>query len=113
MRQTDPLSRTTSRKRLSVAFLLAENFTLSAFANFVDVLRLAADEADKSRPILCDWSVLSDTLAPIRSSCGVKVTPDTLHNSEILVMCVYFKKKSSKMLKNHDSGSGGGGRGDE
>ncbi|SDI61663.1 GlxA family transcriptional regulator [Salipiger marinus] len=78
MRQTDPLSRTTSRKRLSVAFLLAENFTLSAFANFVDVLRLAADEADKSRPILCDWSVLSDTLAPIRSSCGVKVTPDTL-----------------------------------
>lgn len=66
-----------TRKRLRVAFLLADNFTLSAFANFVDVLRLAADEADKSRPILCDWAVLSETLAPVRSSCGVYVTPDT------------------------------------
>lgn len=65
------------RQRLRVAFLLADNFTLSAFANFVDVLRLAADEADKSRPILCDWAVLSDTRAPVRSSCGVFVTPDT------------------------------------
>lgn len=62
---------------MSVAFLLAENFTLSAFANFVDVLRLAADEADMSRPILCDWAVLSDTLAPVRASCGVRVQPDT------------------------------------
>lgn len=65
------------RKRLSVAFLLADSFTLSAFANFVDVLRLAADEADKSRPILCDWAVLSDSMTPVRSSCGVRVTPDT------------------------------------
>ena len=30
------------QKRLRVAFLLADQFTLSAFANFVDVLRLAA-----------------------------------------------------------------------
>ncbi len=64
-------------KRLRVAFLLADRFTLSAFANFVDVLRLAADEADKSRPILCDWVVLSDTMEPVRSSCGVRVQPDT------------------------------------
>ncbi|UOA29235.1 GlxA family transcriptional regulator [Pseudosulfitobacter sp. DSM 107133] len=64
-------------KRLRVAFLLADRFTLSAFANFVDVLRLAADEADHSRPILCDWVVLSDTLESIRSSCGVRVQPDT------------------------------------
>ncbi|SIT16705.1 GlxA family transcriptional regulator [Paracoccus saliphilus] len=65
------------RKRLRVAFLLADQFTLSAFANFVDVLRLAADEADKSRPILCDWTVLSDSMDAIRSSCGVRVQPDT------------------------------------
>lgn len=64
-------------KRLRVAFLLADQFTLSAFANFVDVLRLAADEADKSRPILCDWTVLSDSMDPVRSSCGVRVQPDT------------------------------------
>ncbi|WP_265517180.1 GlxA family transcriptional regulator [Nitratireductor luteus] len=72
-----PLSIGRPRKRLRVAFLLADRFTLSAFANFVDVLRLAADEADHSRPILCDWSVLSDSPQAIRSSCGVRVQPDT------------------------------------
>lgn len=66
-----------SGKRLNVGFVLAENFTLSAFANFVDVLRLAADEADRSRPIHCDWSVLSADMNPVRSSCGVRVQPDT------------------------------------
>ena len=38
--------------RLSVGFILAKRFTLCAFANFVDVLRLAADEGDRSRPIM-------------------------------------------------------------
>jgi len=62
--------------RLSIGFILAERFTLCAFANFVDVLRLAADEGDRSRPILCRWQVLSATMAPVRSSCGVPVQPD-------------------------------------
>ena len=66
-----------SSKRLSVAFLLSDRFTLCAFANFVDVLRLAADEADRSRPINCEWTVLSDDMNPVRSSCGVKVQPHT------------------------------------
>lgn len=66
-----------SRNRLRIGFLLADRFTLSAFASFVDVLRLAADEADKSRPIRCEWSVLSHDQAAIRSSCGVRVQPDT------------------------------------
>ena len=43
--------------------------------NFVDVLRLAADEGDRSLPILCDWTVLSDTMNPVVSSCGVPVQP--------------------------------------
>jgi len=61
--------------RLSVGFVLARRFTLCAFANSVDVLRLAADEGDRSRPILCEWSVLSDTMDPVPSSCGVTVQP--------------------------------------
>lgn len=61
--------------RLSVGFLLTRQFTLCAFANFVDVLRLAADEGDRSRPILCRWSVLSDTMDVVMSSCGVAVQP--------------------------------------
>lgn len=40
-----------SAPRLRVGFILARRFTLCAFANFVDVLRLAADEGDGSRPI--------------------------------------------------------------
>lgn len=68
---------TQSRVRLRVGFVLARRFTLCAFANFVDVLRLAADEGDRSRPILCAWSILSDGMEPVRSSCGVTVQPDT------------------------------------
>ena len=64
------------RRKLTVAFVLAPNFTLLALAAFVDTLRLAADEGDRSRPIHCAWSVLSDTMRPVRSSCGLLVTPD-------------------------------------
>jgi len=62
-------------QKLSVGFVLANKFTLCAFANFVDVLRLAADEGDRSRPILCQWTVLSDTMDPVASSSSVVVQP--------------------------------------
>ena len=62
--------------KLNVGFILARRFTLCAFANFVDVLRLAADEGDRSRPILCSWRVLSPSMDPITSSSGVAVQPD-------------------------------------
>ena len=56
--------------KLNVGFILARRFTLCALGNFVDVLRLAADEGDRSRPILCAWRVLSPTMDPIASSSG-------------------------------------------
>ena len=62
--------------QLNVGFILARRFTLCAFANFVDVLRLSADEGDRSRPILCGWKVLSPTTHQIASSSGVSVRPD-------------------------------------
>ncbi|TNC73691.1 GlxA family transcriptional regulator [Rubellimicrobium roseum] len=62
--------------RLRIGFILAPRFTLCAFANFVDVLRLAADEGDRSRPILCQWRVLSPGPDPVPSSCGVRVSPE-------------------------------------
>lgn len=62
--------------RLSVGFILAKRFTLCAFANFVDVLRLAADEGDRSRPIMCGWTVLSDTMNAVPSSSGIAVQPN-------------------------------------
>ena len=66
------------RPQLSVGFLLLGNFTLCAFANFVDVLRLASDEGDRSRQIRCNWKVISPDLHPIVSSCGVSVQPHEL-----------------------------------
>nr|WP_246184971.1 GlxA family transcriptional regulator [Paracoccus aestuariivivens] len=64
------------RPRLNIGFILAPRFTLSAFATFVDVLRLAADDGDGSRQIRCNWSVLSPDMAPVQSSCGVRIEPE-------------------------------------
>ena len=61
--------------RLRVGFLLAHQFTLTAFSCFVDALRLASDEGDRSRQIHCRWTVMSSTGRPIRASCGVDVSP--------------------------------------
>ncbi|MGO4657087.1 GlxA family transcriptional regulator, partial [Ensifer sp. 2YAB10] len=41
--------------RLKIGFVLARSFTLSAFALFVDTLRLASDELDKSGRVRADW----------------------------------------------------------
>ncbi len=65
-----------SAPRLRVGFVLTRRFTLCAFANFVDVLRLAADDGDGSRPILCGWRVLSTTTDPVISSSGIAVQPE-------------------------------------
>ena len=60
---------------LRVGFILTNNFTLSALSNFVDVLRLAADDGDNSRPIRCQWHIMSSSDDPVRSSCGLLVYP--------------------------------------
>lgn len=65
----------TSKPSLRVGLILADNFTLSAFALFTDHLRLAADEGDLSRPVRVRWSVMSPDDTPIRASCGVMVNP--------------------------------------
>lgn len=37
------------------AFILARNFTLSPLALFIDTLRLAGDDGDRSRRVSFDW----------------------------------------------------------
>jgi transcriptional regulator GlxA family with amidase domain len=61
--------------RVKVGFVLARSFTLSAFAMFIDTLRLASDETDKSSRRFADWQVLGSTRHLIASSCGVQVAP--------------------------------------
>lgn len=69
------LARPLTKGKLSIAFILAPHFTLLAFSAFVDTLRLAADEGDRSRPIHCSWTVLSHNMRAVRSSCGIEVLP--------------------------------------
>jgi transcriptional regulator GlxA family with amidase domain len=77
---SDPSERGSKAKvipDLRVGFMLAPRFTLIAFASFIECLRHAADEADRSRQIHCRWRVVSSTLDPVEASCGVPVTPNT------------------------------------
>jgi transcriptional regulator GlxA family with amidase domain len=67
--------------KLRVGFLLTPRFTLTAFAGFVDALRLAADEGDRSRPQRCRWDVLGTEGTPILSSCGTSVLPTAPYRS--------------------------------
>src|SRR5882724_7242129 len=67
--------RRTAKRPLSVGFVLLPNFTLIAFSAIVDLLRLSADEGDRSRPERCSWSVLAPDLEPITASCGLQVLP--------------------------------------
>jgi transcriptional regulator GlxA family with amidase domain len=59
--------------RIRVGFLLTQHFTLTAFAGFVDALRLAADEGDRSQQRECAWAVLGDRNSPVISSCGASI----------------------------------------
>lgn len=63
------------RRKLSIGFVLLPHFTLVAFSTLIDILRLAADEGDRSRPERCSWSVLAPDLTPVTSSCGIQVMP--------------------------------------
>lgn len=70
-------------QKLRVGFVLTPRFTLTAFAGFIDALRLAADEGDRSRQIGCEWAILGIPGTPIQSSCGASVVPlDRIENPE-------------------------------
>lgn len=64
------------RPHLRVAILPLPNFTMLALAGFIDTLRLAADEGDRSRQVHCQWSVLSENRRLVRASNGLVVHPN-------------------------------------
>lgn len=59
----------------SIGFVLLPNFTLTPFSLLIDVLRLAADEGDRSRPLRFAWTIIAPSLDPVRASCGAAVPP--------------------------------------
>lgn len=71
-----PLPANTSQHcELSVAVVLAPSFTITPVAGFLDVLRLAADEADYSRQLSCRWTIVGDYAGEkITASCGMETT---------------------------------------
>lgn len=62
-------------RSLEIGFLVLTNFTMTPFAALIDVFRLAADDADKSRPIRIRWTVIGNSLEPIRASNGIPIAP--------------------------------------
>lgn len=72
---TNSQAETKNKPKLRIGFILAPRFTLAAFANFVDAVRLAADDGDRSRQIDCEWAVLGEANETIESSCGLRVHP--------------------------------------
>lgn len=67
--------RDAAEAKLSVGFILLNEFTLFAFSGFVDALRIAGDELDNSRQVECRWTVIAPTLQPVRANCGVEIAP--------------------------------------
>lgn len=61
------------RPPLSLGIIMAEHFSMSSFALFMDLMRLAADEGDLSRPVNIGWEVMSSRSSPMRASCGVEM----------------------------------------
>jgi transcriptional regulator GlxA family with amidase domain len=70
-----PRPRSGETARLRIGFVLVPRFTLTAFAGFVDALRLAADVDDRSRQIDCEWRILGQRSKPVAASCGASVQP--------------------------------------
>ena len=73
---------------IRVGFILSPRFTMLPFAGFLDVLRHAADEADRSRQIYCAWEVIGPTLDPVPSSGGVEVVPQALLGDPARFDCI-------------------------
>jgi transcriptional regulator GlxA family with amidase domain len=60
---------------LRVGFLLLPEFTLMALSGFIETLRIAGDQADRSRNLYCCWDIMSPNSSLIKSSCGLSVLP--------------------------------------
>ena len=62
-----------ARPDLRVGFILSPKFTLLPLASFIDCMRHAADEGDRSRQLFCSWKVIGPERESITASCGLQV----------------------------------------
>lgn len=73
--EAPPNTQPQQKLMLSVGFVLLHRFTLLPFAAFVDCLRLAADDGDRSRQLRCHWAFMTAEGQDALSSCGAAITP--------------------------------------
>lgn len=77
--------------QLRVGIVLMHQFTLAAFAGFLDVLRLAGDPGGRSRQRAITWEVMSLDGQPRNSSAGIAVSEITPlkppENFDYVVLC--------------------------
>jgi transcriptional regulator GlxA family with amidase domain len=78
-----------SARPLLIGFVLLPDFTLTPFSAIVDMLRLAADDGDGSRPRRARWRIVGH--APVRSSAGPFIAPDEVYGDptrfDAVVIC--------------------------
>lgn len=77
---------------LTIGIVLLDQFTLAAFAGFVDVLRLAGDHGGRSRQIHTAWRVMSWDGKPRCSSAGLTIEveaglPDDPAQFDYIAVC--------------------------
>lgn len=60
--------------RLRIGIVLLPSFSMTPLSALIDVLRLAADNDDRSRSIDCSWTIVGER--SMRSSAGVRIAPD-------------------------------------
>jgi transcriptional regulator GlxA family with amidase domain len=66
-----------SKPDLNVGFILCPEFPLMSLTGFVEALRHAADIGDKSRKILCSWTIMAPGRQSVTSSCGISIPADS------------------------------------
>ncbi len=59
-----------------MGFVLTPDFTMLALAAFLDTLRLAGDEGDRSRQVDCVWRVTTEDGRDVRASNGIVLRTD-------------------------------------
>lgn len=59
---------------LRFGILLMPDFTLTALAGFLDMLRLSADAGDDSSPVRCQWTLISANSDDITASNGLRTS---------------------------------------
>lgn len=60
--------------RLRIGIVLLPSFSMTPVSGMIDVLRLAADQDDRSRSIDCSWTIVGNR--SMQSSAGIRIAPE-------------------------------------